>query len=678
MRLQSSLSEPVVIESPQNAANDLSKSAAARRRPRNTLDSDISSMLEQTTVEDLFSQLDTMLSNHAEQRGHDPEYLSKRLFRVFFTLSKRLRECNSGVDESLLLYKMLNVLVSNEIANISHFHRVMRRFFIEGKYEDAISLFMEFKQFESAHGDLVNQQLIKDFKNESIRRDMENFALMSYLKKCFDEDTTPDMTSLAQIVKINQSDIKPFSMFKAMNNTDKDFEKFVFDALNSHREGHMDVNDVSYLNVAHTHAMRGQSELVKQRINKLVSIAKSRNEQLNEDTMVTIMHLYSLINYSEKSFEIWNSINEKGRPQINGWNELLFAVLKSRDTTEIKGKKIEEIWSMIEKDKELSPDSDTFGYLIKSYMMCSEFEKAFSLIQDLRSGKKNIPLTLPIRHTYLVELISHGKVQEAEKIYATYLSKDDYIPSVPVMNRFLREYLFTKNYPKMESILNQMDELSVPPDVATYSMVIDKMFKESRGDISNEQFLNLLEDMKKNDIRINTYTVTSILDSLMKNPSSIPTARLVYNHFFMENRRLPPTLVTYTSIISGEAKYGDIEIAENFFRRAIADGLRPTAPLRNELVASYVKNKDMKSALKLFNLMDKETARNMKPNMYTYYFMVNGAVNAKDDKLAEELLVKLNESGIEKLGRQMPKLIKKLLENEKVTVPQRLVDLVAK
>lgn len=676
MRLQSSIAGGAVSENPETPV--ATRSPRNRTNSRYTLDSDINRMLEMNTVDDIFSQLDTVFVNYANQRGHDPEFLSKRLFRVFFTLSKRLRECNSGLDQSLLLYKLLTVLVTNEVANISQFHRIIRAFFVEGKYEDVISLFIEFKQYAADHGDVVNQQLLRDVKNEFVERDIENFVVMSYLKKCFDDSTVPDMSALEQIVTIDHADIKPFSMFKAMNNTNKEFEKFVFSALNKHRQDNMDVNDLSYLNTAQDHAMRGQSELVKQRINSLMEMAKTRNQQLNNDTLVKIMHLYSLINYSEKSFEIWNSMNEAGKPPINGWNELLFAVLKSKDTPEIKGQKIEEIWNMIEKDTELSPDSDTFCYLIKAYAMCSEFEKAFALVQDLRSGKKNIPLTLAIRHTYLIELISHRKVQEAEKLYATFTSKDDYVPSLPVLNRFLREYLFTKNYPKMESILNQMNELSISPDVATYSLIIDKMFKESRGDISNEQFLALLEDMKKNDIRINTFTVTSILDSLMKNPSSIPTARLVYNYFFMESRRLPPTFVTYTSIISGEAKYGDINIAENIFRRAIADGLRPSAPLRNELIANYVKNKDMKSALKLFDMMNKETLRNMKPNMFTYWFLINGAVNSKDDALTKELLAKLDESGIDKLGRSMPKLIKKLVEDEKVTVPQRLVDLVAK
>jgi pentatricopeptide repeat protein len=93
----------------------------------------------------------------------------------------------------------------------------------------------------------------------------------------------------------------------------------------------------------------------------------------------------------------------------------------------------------------------------------------------------------------------------------------------------------------------------------------------------------------------------------------------------MMKRRLHPNVVTYSSLISGYCKIGDMDSAEDLFQKMQSIGLSPNVIHYTIIIGSLFKKDEVAKAAAYFESM---LLNHCSPNEVTLHYLVNGLTNS--------------------------------------------------
>ncbi|ANZ75851.1 BA75_02183T0 [Komagataella pastoris] len=580
----------------------------------------------------------------------------------FMNQSVKLSEDKS--DVGTIEYQILKVLINNNLAHVSHFNRVCANYLRQNNAQEALSLYVESVEYLKHHPEALE---VRDDNSELDRR--LAFLFIAYNQACVAMNKQPESSYFKELLQVSKVpnipqlkkylyEIKAYK--KLSSQCYKSLEKFKYDSMN--------YNNPESFSLATSLILEGKMKDADQIIEQIKS---SSPKPYDETTYAQLMHLYSLSNNTKASLALWEDmVSQDVQPTIKSFNELLYTHTKLRDSDDKCLEKLEGIWEYL--NKFYQPNAISYEYYLVGLIAFNQHQKAIELLNQLQK-EAIIPLTLKMKDNVLSKLLDKNRLADAEKLFKQFLESDEtYSPQVFVFNKLLSTYIKHKKYDQALQMFEKMSQYNVQPDIATYTIIISLMLKQSvNGKVEFDQLTPIFKEMKQNGIHTNAVTISSMVHILMQDPSTLEVGRLLVD--YMKKEKMNLNFVTYTSIISSEFKFGDPFIGERFFKESISKaGIIPSTPYYNIPIEGFSKQNNMEKAIAYYNDLKNSNTKMAKPNHFTFYHLIRCADRLQDSERLQYLINELDSANIH-LGRSLAPILKNLERTyPNIKVPENL------
>jgi len=338
---------------------------------------------------------------------------------------------------------------------------------------------------------------------------------------------------------------------------------------------------------------------------------------------------------SQRTVEAWNEITLSGRkPTIATWHAMIDGCRKARDPAAI-----EEVWQrMIAsgakpdigcwttridglmsagkwklglrifyemgqtwlKASQSSKGSDT---LEQSTTAANTLNERNSTSNDNLSNKESINSQIsnaanhPVKPnvTLFNAVISKlVRLRKSDLVGQTLAwgDKFDIQSDVVTFNTLLRSNIRDGDFGDTLALMQIMQERGIKPDVVTFTIIIDGLFrqKDTQPEKAQTTFLsNLLSDMESSGIPANAYTYSTIINGLLKYHSNVDAVSAVLTHMSSRNVKLSPHIYTILLTYYFEQEPADLMGIETLWNRIRLSGDIVDAVFYDQMIEGYAK-----------------------------------------------------------------------------------------
>ena len=487
-------------------------------------------------------------------------------------------------------------------------------------------------------------------------------ALIAYIGNCMTENSQPISKIAFYLVPLKNApdDSEIHNLFRSSSyRFDQKFINSILDGLRAIRLESLNPADIDFLNslpVDRPLELETRYAECKQK-------ALSSESPLPESTYARFIFCFAESGRSQQAFDVWNDLTQSGiQPTVHSWNMLLKAAALSRDQN------VAVTEGIISKMQEAGvvPNSDSYGTLIDVYFKSGQPETAIEIFDKIQKGEISVATNLKIFNVMLNGLLNSGFDKMARDLLTEGIEQG-LSPDVIAFNTFIKTYIKQKRYAEVDEMLLLMADNGVTPNVATYTNVIDNLYKSANSkNVNPESYVEeLVKDMNRNGIRTNTSTITAIIDGLGKSGSGTKAAHDLYQ--LMKRKRLRPNIRTFTALINGEVLAGNMSQATEYFNQMRQFNIsKPTASY-NQIIRGFANRGLIDQCMEYFRLAAAD--RRAPLNRYTYTFVLQGCVNARDWDAAREVIRELKKEPKDFfVGRPLAKLLAEL-SKEGIQVP---------
>ncbi|TYH38730.1 hypothetical protein ES332_D12G130100v1 [Gossypium tomentosum] len=250
------------------------------------------------------------------------------------------------------------------------------------------------------------------------------------------------------------------------------------------------------------------------------------------------------------------------------------------------------------------------------------------------------------RTNWLTQLVSslcrNGKINQAWDVLHEQLKLGAPIES-PTFNVLLTGLVRCGDVKRMNTVLAEMKESGVQPDVVTLGIVINQLCKLRRVDDAMEVFNKMGEETGIDGVSVEADIV--ILNTLINGLCKV--GRQEEGLDLMEktksNKGLVPNTVTYNCLIDGFCKVGEVEKGKELFEKMQQDGISPNAITVTTLVDGMCRHGRINSALEFFGDMKEKGVKGNAAAAYTT--LITAFCNADNFCKAVDLFDEMVRSG---------------------------------
>jgi pentatricopeptide repeat protein len=338
---------------------------------------------------------------------------------------------------------------------------------------------------------------------------------------------------------------------------------------------------------------------------------------------------------SHRTIEVWNEINFSSRkPTITTWHAMIDGCRKARDPAAI-----EEVWQrMIASGTK--PDIGCWTTRIDGLMSAGKWKLGLKIFHEMgqawlkasqsskvadaleqptammnegnRTGNNTssnmsskVSKSKPSSNTtsYPVKpniTLFNAVISKLVRLRKTDLvaqtlawgDKFDIQSDIVTFNTLLRSNIRDGDFEDSLALMQIMQEHGIKPDVVTFTIVIDGLFRQqvSRPEKDQATFLsNLLSDMEASGIPANAYTYGTIINGLLKYHSNVDAVSAVLTHMSSRNVKLSPHIYTILLTHYFNQEPADLMGIETLWNRIRLSGDIVDAVFYDQMVEGYAK-----------------------------------------------------------------------------------------
>ncbi|KAI5956515.1 hypothetical protein KGF54_000990 [Candida jiufengensis] len=597
------------------------------------------------------------------------EFINDReLYFSFVPLASELLYKLKESDVSSLenLQNLINLFVKYRIAHQSHFTelalQILKNQDDTNKFQKLIQLWVQFVEYDKLNytpyvqfENIPNQFQYKSFH-------LPNIVFYNYVLSCptgkYSEEDAVKFTINGKI-----------PLYRDVMNTLKDLNLFDSDQFNKFR---------SVLENERKNKINPNSEEMIQRIFKSVDkkqldniyleiaeICSIRDSKIDEKIMIQLMDKYLYFDEYDQVFGMFQNIISSGlKPSIDAWNLVLRAMINPNRFQDASSKQREELMKKFERTLKtitasgLQYDAGTLSSIITAYATANKFDVAEDYAKEYSSlGINNIA-----KDGILRGLIFNNKIDEAENKMKEYINEGtSYKPSSGTMNDFLSYYSKRKNYKAMFGINEFMQMNNIEENVASITTMINAYFKYLIAIGKTPNLLDLLNTLKGAK-HLNEYSYASVLNGLVQS-ANIEAARQLYK---VLRNKFPRSAWIQSNMLAGELSFGDISAGEKIFNHYIKN-IRNDVQIWNTFIRNVL-NRDENLAFQYYQNLKTQQGSNVKPNQYTYHFILNHFFAKKNKEAIQGILQDIARNPPATYGTELPRLLNNI-NNRVVEVP---------
>ncbi|WOL13886.1 hypothetical protein Cni_G22666 [Canna indica] len=280
------------------------------------------------------------------------------------------------------------------------------------------------------------------------------------------------------------------------------------------------------------------------------------------------------------------------------------------------------VLEMMEKDKDIVPDTYLFRDMLRTYQQCGMTEKLAKVYYWLlKSGvvwdeaMYNCVINccgraLPVDElsrlfeemmqngyaantiTFNVMLDVYGKaglLKKARKVF--WIARKQGLADVISYNTIIAAYGKNKDFKSMESVIHKMQSAGYPVSLEAYNCMLDAYGKENRL----EEFSNVLQKMKEARCVSDHYTYNIMINIYGRKGWIEEVARVLAE---LKEHELEPDLYSYNTLIKAYGIAGMVEEAVNVLQEMRRNGIKPNKISYTNLITALQRNENFLEAVK--------------------------------------------------------------------------------
>ncbi|KAF4301324.1 hypothetical protein GTA08_BOTSDO11391 [Botryosphaeria dothidea] len=321
----------------------------------------------------------------------------------------------------------------------------------------------------------------------------------------------------------------------------------------------------------------------------------------NEDGMVAELpaELYNLILEAlvalrnlDQAIQVWNKMIENGTyPTVATWTSMLNGCGKARD---IHG--LEQMWVRM-LNAGVQPDVYAWSSRISGIMGVGKIEHGLRVLEEMgkiwveaykrmhSGGKKGVQVddaSLPARpstvilngaitalskmpprhHRYVARVLAWGRSFGIEPDHITF-------------NALISMSLKNDNVPEAVKLLQQMEKSNVKPDIATFTIILNSIFRSSSAaamsqEEQNDKVTAILQNLDARGFEANAHVYSSLIDGLLKSHGNEQAGKAVLRHMTAKKIEVPPHV--YTILMTYYFQREDFDAVEALWTQIQASG----------------------------------------------------------------------------------------------------------
>ncbi|XP_059648118.1 pentatricopeptide repeat-containing protein At2g06000 [Cornus florida] len=283
-----------------------------------------------------------------------------------------------------------------------------------------------------------------------------------------------------------------------------------------------------------------------------------------------------------------------------------------------------------------SPDSSCLGFLVSSFAHIGEFDVAKEfLVQALSS--ENVEVSPQVYNNLLSLLVKGNRVAEAVCFFRVHiLSSKNCNVDTFTFNIVIRALCGAREVDKAFEFFNGMGRFNCLPNLMTYNILINGLCRVGEVDRGREL---LREIQSGNGFHPDVVTYTSMISGYSK-LGNMEAALNIFDE--MINCGTKPNLFTFNVLINGFVKKGDMASALNMHEKMRFLGCIPDVVTFTSLLDGYCRSGQVDQGLKLWDEMN---VKNLYPNVYTFAILINALCKENRINEARDLLRQLKSRG---------------------------------
>jgi len=273
-----------------------------------------------------------------------------------------------------------------------------------------------------------------------------------------------------------------------------------------------------------------------------------------------------------------------------------------------------------------TPSSKDFGNMIRLAALNSDWNKALSIIKDMRAS--GVEIDSVQYNTVLATCVAIGKVQEA----CTLLESMEVVGGVAdviTYNTLMKGYAKSGQIDECFGIFDRLQEKGLTPSQVTYGILLDCCINENQV----ARAMKVFEQMTTGGCALNTVLYTMLIKGFTR-AGDCDQAMSVYKHMQQE-RDILPDLITFSILIKANCDSDRPKEALQLLDDMLALGLKPDEVVFNNLLAGCARQSNAKLGKQLYEDM---IASGVRPSNATFSILIRLQYQCKQLEDAVTLL----------------------------------------
>ena len=309
-----------------------------------------------------------------------------------------------------------------------------------------------------------------------------------------------------------------------------------------------------------------------------LKMQQHEDKETGDSIFARFLCTFWAIHRSDRAIDVWNYMVETGHtPGQIHWHAMLDGCVRAHDVTSLR-----EIWAKMSRS-DPRPDIHTWTKYIRGLIRFGKWQEGFQALELLGRTWRRVPATenSPISSNHQIDnplsptiipvnsalsaLIAANK-PELTPIVISWAESQNLPLETYTFNILLKPLVRNGNQAQIQSHLAQMAEHNCPPDVATFTIILNGLVSNKHSDFRSlpnkaqeSTITSILKDMEDKGLPPNAHTYTTLLGGLLDGKSvlrhfedsstnNILAARTILAH--MHDRKIFPSPHIYTILIS--------------------------------------------------------------------------------------------------------------------------------
>jgi len=378
------------------------------------------------------------------------------------------------------------------------------------------------------------------------------------------------------------------------------------------------------------------------------SQSNSNNNQIkpNDITINTSLDILIKAGETKRAWDLFDNMQTiyKVEPDKYSYSTIIKALKYEMD-----GSKLEKAFGILEylKNRTNTGNNDEiiFNCLIDVCIKLNLIEKAEKVFNEM----KNIKIE-PSKITYAIMIKGYGQVYALDKAFEIFeeMKENHLQPNEIIYGCLLNACVRCSNIEKLTQVYKEMKEYNLDMNIVLYTTLIKAYTKVKNLDIALDVYHTMLNDK---NVKPNIVIHNAMLDCCVE-CNNINKLQEIYKNIKCalsdnneEEDSPQPDLITYSTVIKGHARSGQMDEVFNIYKYLIANPNQYTLDevIYNSILDGCVKTKNYDKAIEIYNdMMD----RKVNKSNVTYSILIKLYSNNSDSFKALSLLEEMQSNGI--------------------------------